>query len=173
MTKFIAVAAAAAVAVLAAAPAFAQDDMSLYGSVGYAHNKLSNTKAKTGDIVGRFGAKFNQYLGAEVEASWGLKGDTVAKNTFKNKGQYAVYGVVYPISTENFDLFARVGYGTTQIQNKGPHIRNLDDGKGVSYGVGGNYFFDGENGVRADWTQYKFDQKGKSDRVSVSYVRKF
>jgi len=43
------------------------------------------------------------------------------------------------------------------------------------YGAGANYFFDGRNGVRADWTRRDFtdDNGGELDTYGLSYVRRF
>ena len=50
-----------------------------------------------------------------------------------------------------------------------------EDGESVNYGAGANYFFDGQNGVRADWTRRDFtdDNGGEVDTYGVSYVRRF
>ena len=48
------------------------------------------------------------------------------------------------------------------------------DGESVNYGVGANYFIDGRNGIRADWTRRDFtDDGGEADVYSVSYIRRF
>ncbi len=45
----------------------------------------------------------------------------------------------------------------------------------VNYGVGGEYFFDGKNGVRVDYTRFDFQKSGAADADtwSVGYVRRF
>ena len=49
-----------------------------------------------------------------------------------------------------------------------------DDGDSWNYGVGGQYSFDGKNGVRADYTRHDFkDSSTNADVWSVAYVRKF
>ena len=49
-----------------------------------------------------------------------------------------------------------------------------DDGESWNYGVGGQYFFDDKNGVRADYTRHDFkDSSTDANTWSVSYVRKF
>ena len=48
------------------------------------------------------------------------------------------------------------------------------DGESVNYGVGANYFIDGRNGIRADWTRRDFrDDGGEADTYGLSYVRRF
>ena len=47
-------------------------------------------------------------------------------------------------------------------------------GDSWNYGVGANYYLDGVNGVRADWTRRDFrDDRGEADAYSVSYIRRF
>ncbi|MNJ04314.1 hypothetical protein D3C73_1650160 [compost metagenome] len=48
------------------------------------------------------------------------------------------------------------------------------DGESWNYGVGANYYFDGQNGLRGDWTRRDFtDDGGEVDVYSVNYVRRF
>ena len=48
-------------------------------------------------------------------------------------------------------------------------------GDSWNYGVGANYYLDGKNGVRADWTRRDFtdDNGGELDTYGLSYVRRF
>ena len=48
------------------------------------------------------------------------------------------------------------------------------DGESWNYGAGANYYLDGVNGVRADWTRRDYrDNGGEADAYSVSYIRRF
>ena len=75
----------------------------------------------------------------------------------------------------NFELFGRVGYGATSIKAEVAGTEAEADGESVNYGVGGNYFFDANNGIRADWTRRDFtdDDGGEVDTYGLSYVRRF
>lgn len=42
-----------------------------------------------------------------------------------------------------------------------------------NYGVGGQYFFDGKNGVRVDYTRQDFSGMPTEDTWSVAYTRRF
>ena len=169
--------AAAAISVFAA-PAFAQSgpDARGYGSLGYTHVEGDN--ATTGAVTGRLGVNLNRYLAVETEASVGVKDDdfTVAGVEGKLKHEYdaAIYGVgTLPIN-DNFELFGRVGYGTTKIKAEIPGVSASEDGESVNYGAGANYFFDGQNGIRGDWTRRDFrDDGGEVDTYGVSYIRRF
>ncbi len=167
--------AAAAVSVIAA-PAVAQDiTPSWYGTLGY--SQLDHSDGDLGAITGRVGAKFNPWFGVEGEGSVGVRNDdfTVAgvPVTLKHKYDLAAYGVgTIPVS-ENFELFGRVGYGTTEIEATAAGASARGDGESWNYGVGANYFFDGQNGVRGDWTRRDFRDGGEADIYSLNYVRRF
>ena len=169
--------AAAAVSALAA-PAFAQSVQgpSYYGTLGY--SQLDHSDGDLGAVTGRIGAKFSPYIGVEGEASVGIKDDdfTIAGVDGKLEHEYdaAAYVVGTLPVTQNLELFARGGYGTTKIKAEIAGIDEDADGESWNYGAGANYYFDGQNGVRADWTRRDFeDDAGEADVYSVSYVRRF
>ncbi|QBX38694.1 porin family protein [Brevundimonas sp. S30B] len=169
--------AAAAVSAIAA-PAMAQSMQSptYYGTLGY--SQLDGSQGDLGAVTGRLGAKFTPNLGVEGEVSFGVKDEdfTVAGVNGKLKHNYdaAVYGVATLPVTPQFELFGRVGYGTTEIEAKIPGVSAREDGESVNYGVGANYFFDGQNGIRGDWTRRDFrSDGGEADIYSLNYVRRF
>lgn len=173
--KTLALSTLAAVAALSAAPAVAQDGPSYNGSIGYSRVTTEGTDANLDALTARFGARFNPYLGAEGEASIGVNGEEVAPGVdVELDHQFAVYGVAFAPVSENLDLFARLGYGQSELSVSGPGFGASEDGESWNYGVGAQYFFDGANGVRGDWTRHDFkDDGGEADVFSVSYVRKF
>lgn len=148
-----------------------------YGTSGYTH--LDADDASLGAITGRIGAKVSPNVAFEGEASIGVVDDdvTIGGVTGSVEQDYdaAAYAVgILPVSP-NFELFGRVGYGTTSIKADVAGITAEEDGESVNYGVGGNYFFDANNGIRADWTRRDFtdDNGGEVDTYGVSYVRRF
>ena len=158
-----------------AAPALAQD---YYGGVSYSSTSVDDVDADIGSVTGRFGAKFNPYFGVEGEASFGVKDETVsvAGVNVDVEPQYdaAVYGVVSAPISPNLEVFARGGYGTTEVDVSAAGLSETANGESWNYGVGANYFFDGVNGVRADWTRKDFeDDGGEADVWSLGYVRRF
>ena len=170
---------ATAALTLIAAPAMAQSISSPHvtGSVGY--TVLDGDDASLGAITGRLNARVSPHFGVEGEASFGVKDDEVtvgaATGDLSHEYDVAAYGVAtLPISA-NFELFGRVGYGTTSIKADVAGFSATEDGESVNYGVGANYFFDGQNGVRADWTRRDFtdDNGGELDTYGLSYVRRF
>ena len=169
--------AAAAISAIAA-PAFAQSgpDARGYGSLGYTHVEGDN--ATTGAVTGRLGVNLNRYLAVETEASVGVKDDdfTVAGVDGSIKHEWDAAGYVvgkYPVS-DKLELFARGGYGHTELKQEIAGGKTDIGGDSWNYGVGANYYLDGVNGVRADWTRRDFrDNAGEADAYSVSYIRRF
>lgn len=169
----------AAVAVSAiAAPAFAQTNPEPrgYGSLGYTH--LEGDNATTGAVTGRLGVNLNRYIALETEASVGVKNDdfSVAGVDGSIKHEWDAAGYVvgkYPVS-DKLELFARGGYGHTELKQELPGAKTDVGADSWNYGAGANYYLDGVNGVRADWTRRDYrDDAGKADAYSVSYIRRF
>jgi hypothetical protein len=180
MKVLITAAAATAFAVLLPAAALAQTastGTTFYGTLGYADTDLDHTNL--GAIQGRLGARFGQYFGVEGELSGGVKSDTVnvAGTDVKVKldHQEAIYGVGFLPVSPNFDLLARVGYGHSQGSGSVSGVSATARGDSWNYGVGGQYTFDGQNGVRLDYTRESFREHDTNDANvwSVAYVRKF
>ncbi len=69
---------------------------------------------------------------------------------------------------------ARGGYGHTELKQELAGAETKVGGDSWNYGVGANYYLDGVNGIRADWTRRDFrDDRGEADAYSVSYIRRF
>lgn len=181
MKVLIAAAAASAIAALSPAIASAQTSTTsgttFYGTLGYADTDLDHVNL--GAIQGRVGARFGQYFGVEGELSGGVKNDTVnvAGTDVKVKldSQEALYGVGFLPVSPNFDLLARVGYGHTEGSGSVSGVSATAKGDSWNYGVGGQYTFDGKNGVRVDYTREAFQGHNTDDANvwSVAYLRKF
>jgi outer membrane immunogenic protein len=179
--KTLLVTASAAVALLAAAPALAQPadgptlPASFYGTLGYSNlDDHSDISA----VTGRLGTRIGQHFGLEGEVSTGIATDTTGafgdRAHVRLQDQYAAYAVGYLPVAPNADLFARVGLGATDARINGPSESFGENRTGVAYGVGGQYFFNGPNGVRADYTRMNFGPTtGDSNLWSLAYVRKF
>jgi outer membrane immunogenic protein len=174
--------ASASIALLAGAAipavADAQDTntISYYGNLGYAGSNVDGVDL--GALQARLGARFGPHFGVEGELATGIDNDKtyVAGVPVKVdlEHQVAVYGVGFLPVSPNVDLFARVGYGNTKLKASAAGTSASDDGDSWNYGVGGQYSFDGKNGVRADYTRYDFQGSSTNANVwAVSYVRKF
>lgn len=168
---------ATAALTLIAAPAMAQDHGPVTGSLGY--TQLDGDDGDLGAITGRVGYDFTRNLGIEGEASVGVKDAETTfggvDTTLEHKFDAAVYGVAKLPVTENLELFGRVGYGTTEVKASTAGFAATEDGDSLNYGVGANYFIDGRNGIRADWTRRDFqeDNGGEVDTYGLSFVRRF
>ena len=175
-------AAAAAAALLAAAPALADPDpapeaVTTYGALGY--SDVNGDSANLGAITGRIGARWGRYFGAEGELSGGVTHDTAhisgVNTRVRINSQLAAYAVGYLPLSPNADLFARLGYGETRLNVSTPGTGAGGEHASLNYGVGGQYFIDGANGVRADYTRMNFAGHSNLDANvwSLAYVRKF
>ncbi|HEX8471192.1 MAG TPA: porin family protein [Brevundimonas sp.] len=163
---------------LFAVPAMAQTLQSptYYGTLGY--SQFDHSDADLGAVTGRLGAKVTPYLGAEVETSFGVRDDdfTVAgvEGSIEHRYDVAAYGVATLPLQPNLELFARAGYGVTELKAEAAGLTSSDHYESFNYGAGANYYFDAQNGVRADWTRRDFqDDGGEADVYSVNYVRRF
>lgn len=168
----------AAALTLIAAPAMAQSvsNPQWTGSLGYTH--LDANDGSLGAVTGRVGAKMSRYFGVEGEASVGVKDEDVViggvAGTLEHDYDAAIYGVANVPVSQNLELFGRLGYGTTSIKADVAGVTAEQDGESINYGAGANWFFDSQNGVRADWTRRDFqDDGGEVDTYGLSYVRRF
>jgi len=187
MNRFLPIAAALTLAAAIPGLAQAQDSShaltgpwwkpsDVYGSLGYTGiNQGSPSGAHIGAITGRVDARYGKYFGIEGELSGGVSSDhTRSGLDSKLTSQYAAYAVGYLPVLPNADLFARVGYGESNMKFKGLGGYS-DTSESFNYGAGGQYFFTGHDGIRAEYTRQ--DAAGNlapsADTVSVSYVRRF
>lgn len=175
--RTLAFTAVAAVAAAIAAPAAAQtlSNPTWYGSVGYSNLSSDDTDVDLNGLTGRVGARLNPYFGVEGELTVGLGDEQMVPNVdVQLNHDAAVYGVAsYPVA-QNFEVFGRLGYGTTEIEASGLGTTATNNSDSWNYGVGANYFFDGVNGVRVDYTRRDFqDDAGEADIWTIGYVRRF
>jgi len=144
--------------------------------------------AKFTMATGRVGYRLNDYLAVEGEAGFGLSGEDIdglvsiaqvgvdVSGELKFKNYYAAFARgILPVS-EDFDIFARVGYGQAKVDATVTAIadgmsatesvsENFDD---VLIGAGLQYDFTENDGIRADYT--RFDE---ANIVSITYARRF
>ena len=127
-------------------------------------------------VVARGSYDFTRYLGVEGQLNIGLGDEsvTVGGVTGDVSLDYiaGVYGVFRPFSFENGSVFLRAGYTTTEAEASAAGLNFSADDQAWAYGVGGEYFFDGRNGIRGDYTRMDYDDGGEADVFGVSYVRR-
>lgn len=168
---------ATAALTLMAGPALAQVPPSpVTGSIGYTH--LDAGDGELGAITGRVGYDFTRNFGIEGEASFGVRDEDITiagvDGSLEHDYDAAAYVVGKVPVSDNLELFARVGYGTTSIKADVAGFTAREDGESINYGAGANWFFDGRNGLRADWTRRDFrDDGGEIDAYGLSFVRRF
>lgn len=143
-------------------------------------------------INGRVGYRFNDFFAVEGELGFGLGGDdfdrTIPVDAFGTvvnvdanvgldvKNYYIGFARgILPVS-EQFDIFARVGYGgataeadvVASAQGFTASGSEDDNVSGFAYGVGGQYNLTEKDGIRADYTRLD-----ETDIISLAYSRRF
>ncbi|WP_417468548.1 porin family protein [Maricaulis sp.] len=145
-------------------------------TLGAGYERFSGDGVDLDSVVFRGRYDFNQYFGVEGQANIGIGDDsvTVLGTPVDVSLDYAVgvFGVVRAFSNENGNVFLRAGYTDSQVDASVPGYSVSADSDAWAYGVGGEYLFDGRNGVRFDYTKFDYDG-GDADVFGVSYVRRF
>lgn len=138
--------------------------------------------------TGRVGYRIMDYIAIEGELGFGLSGDSseevitiqgIPVNTsvdFDIDTYYAAFARgIFPVS-DDFDIFARIGYGATKVKGSltasaqgftetDSETLKVDD---VLFGGGVQYNFTANDGVRVDFT--KFDE---ANIATIAYARRF
>lgn len=171
-----AIGALTAAAMPAAAQSVSNPFSGPYGSISY--GSVQTDAADLDAVTARVGAKVTPYIGLEAEGSLGVGDEGVTGipgTTVELKHDLAAYVTGSIPVTSNLELFGRVGYGTTRVRAESVTLSQSDSQDSVNYGAGVNYLFDGQNGVRADWTRRDFrgSNGGEADVWTVGYVRRF
>jgi len=168
--KFLKIALATAVMTGFASTASAQD------SGTYVNLGVKTYEFDTYNILGRVGYNFTENFGVEAEGSFGIVGESetvfgeeVDFDTRWDLGAYLVGRL--PVS-ENFDLFARVGYSNVNVEVSSGNQSESANLDGFAAGGGIQYNWDELNGVRLGYT-YNDGDGASADVIDLSYVRKF
>lgn len=157
-------------ALLIAAPAaFAQGDAELSAS----YSRVDTGAADLGALTGRGSYFFTRHLGIEGEASIGIQDDDVGIGTVELDHSLGAFGVVRAPVSDQFHLFGRVGYATSELSASVPGLGSGSaDFDGLAYGVGAKYFITERFGLRGDFTKFDGDD-GDADVISVGAVIRF
>ena len=158
---------------------------------------LGQQSAKINMISGRLGYRFADYLAIEGEAGFGLGGDSFQQNVPVNVSGLGTVNVdtnvelditnyagvfargILPVA-DQFDLFARVGYGyakaeatavgtTALLPGFSARASESDSVSDFAYGVGAQFNLDETHGVRLDYASIG----GDFSVISVSYAINF
>lgn len=169
----IAAVAASAVALPAAAQSASAPEFAVSG--GYARYVDGSEEWDGHSATVRGSARLHRYFGVDAEVAVGLGSSDVGGADVKMNHNVAAYAVAYLPVDANFDLFARLGYGSTEFEvDFGGGLVGTEAYDGVTMGIGGQYFFDASNGVRMDVNRHEYDElDGGLDSVAITYVRRF
>ena len=151
---------------------------------GYKYGNLGAVAYDLGSDIyglqGRLGYQTANYLGAEVEGSFGVvsETDTVGALELKAGVDYSVGAFlrgVLPLS-ERINVFARGGYHATKIGGSLSDGVDTIDGSetadGFAYGAGAEYALNPRDSLRLDYTRYDLGP-GDTESLSFAYARKF
>ncbi|WP_300544836.1 porin family protein [Maricaulis sp.] len=173
MYRSLLAASLSALALTAGAPA--QDAPRFTLGAGYERADFDSAEFDT--IVLRGGYDFTRYLGVEGQVNVGIGDDSITEGGVAGDVELdyiaGLFGVVRPWSSDQGNVFLRAGYSTTEAEASVAGLSFEADDDAWAYGVGGEWFFAGDNGVRVDYTRFDYDDGGESDVFGVSYVRRF
>lgn len=156
--------------------AFAESDWYVTGGV----SSVDIDSATPTALTVRVGGRLNDFLGGELEGSIGLSDDDLGPGSGADVGvehQIGAYLVGRLPASENAVLLARIGYVESEFDADATGIvTNAVTEHGFSVGVGGEYMFTEQLGIRADYTITGADDQAPFDSieaVSLSGVFKF
>ena len=162
----------AALFIVLAPAAATQGSAEVSGS--YSH--LNSDAGDIGAVTARGTYFFNQYFGAEAEASVGVKEEDNSPlfgAPTKLDHSLAGFGVVRAPLSDRVELFGRVGYQSSEISADIPGGGSASvDIDGLAYGVGGKFFVTDRLGVRVDASRYEGGDY-ESDVFSIGGVFRF
>jgi hypothetical protein len=170
-------AAAASALAFTATQAAAQEASypAVYGNLGYSFVD-GGSNITLGAVNARVGGRLHKYFGVEGEGALGVDSDTTTVSgvpvKVKLKHSFAAYAVGFLPLAPNFDVFVRGGYGSIKLSASALGATVSDSDDSWNYGAGGQYLFDGKNGVRVDFTRHDYGG-GHANVWSAAYVRNF
>lgn len=127
----------------------------------------------------RGGIELHELLSAEFEAAFGLGAEEIdggsgAEAELEN--QFGGFLVArYPL-VPNLDLLGRIGYTTGELQTANNGVSSDADLDGFAFGLGGEYMFTEQLGIRGDYTRIEVDEDaldGGVNMFSIAGVYKF
>ena len=138
-------------------------------------------------LEARAGYSFLDYLGVEAQASFGIIdideeiNDPFFGNfevSFGISSSIAGFAVGRVPVSEKANVFVRIGHHSTELSIDATGISPASqfDTDGLAFGGGIEYFFDGKNGIRAEYTNLDLGDTGidsSLDTVSLGYTMRF
>ena len=160
----------------AAMPAMAQET-GLYASGGYpflSSDIDGGDSVDLGALGARAGYMFTPYIGAEVEAMFGVQDEDFSIEGIDVSASlnYAVgaFGRAQLPIGDTFAVYGRAGYVNAELEAEaaafGESFSESDSDSGFGYGAGVEFAFTRRFGVYIDYTRYDFDD-AEIDGVSL------
>jgi OmpA-OmpF porin, OOP family len=166
MTKKWLVSVVGAAAMSVSAGALAQQSMAtvpnfyIGAEVGQADNSVDDTGFK---ILG--GYQFHRNIAAEVAYGMLIDKDNVEVTTIE-----AVAVGIWPL-TPNISLLGKLGFAQVDVEVSGPGAGASSDDIELTYGIGVQWDFTRNLGVRVGWQRY--DADSEVDYLNVGVVWRF
>ncbi len=162
--------------VLAAAiatPAIAQEAGQFEAGVGY--NVWDADDGDLGVLSLRGTYMLNQNFGVEGEFGTGITEEETVLGDVKIGTSFGGFAVARAPLAEQFSLFGRVGYATTEVDVDTGLGSGSADFDGIAYGIGGIFNVTPNFGIRGEFSQYDGgdDVDGQADVFGLSGVLKF
>ena len=157
-----------------ASSAMAQDAGTLDLGGGWQRSSLDagGASADLDSVFVRGGYHLTPNFSGEIEGHFGIGDDSVGGATVELDNAFGVFARGGIPVADTLALFGRIGYVNAEISASAGPFSASDSDSGWAAGVGGEFFLDGANGFRADYTRYEFDDLD-ADAFSINYVRRF
>ncbi|MEO0607653.1 MAG: porin family protein [Pseudomonadota bacterium] len=161
-TAFTAILASLALAPVAVA------DSELYVNGGV--SVFDTDEATINALNMRGGLNFNEIMGAEFEAAFGLGAedlDSPEGAQIEVENQFSGFFVGrYPVLSR-VDVLGRVGYTTGELQVSNSGVSTDAEIDGFAFGIGGEFMFTDSFGLRGDYTRIEADDDQFDGGINV------
>lgn len=164
----------AAIAALALAAAGAQAQ--LYGEVGYSALNVDGggISVDLGALSGTIGYGVHENLAVEGMLAFGVKDDKIGSAKVELEHSYGIFAKPRLMLSPNFELFGRIGYVESKLKASAPGLSSLTDTDGDwAYGLGGNYYFNRNSYISANYLHFYDKDNVKGDGVTIGVGMKF
>ncbi|MEO1188314.1 MAG: porin family protein [Pseudomonadota bacterium] len=149
---------------LAMSPAvIAESELYVNGGV----SSFSTDDANISAFTARGGVWFNDLIGTEIEASFGLGADDIDGVDIELENAFGGYLVAkYPV-LPRVDVLGRLGYTTGEFQSATNGVTDAD-ADGFAFGLGGEVMITNALGLRGDYTRIEpSDDDGLDGGINV------
>jgi hypothetical protein len=157
----------------------------MYAEIGYAAPELKmsdgidSMKASPSLFSGVFGYQFHPNFAVEGYLGLGAGKDGVKFNGVSvpvNAKLGTLYGVFARPSvsvSESVDLFARIGWMSTELKASGPGGSYADRNSSMAYGVGANFNLSKTAYLQASWTSFYDKHETQIQGLGLAYGMRF